>query len=259
MNYIDRWAVHQKNKAYYKKKPFSDKIVIFIHGILEGSMQFRNLGAIAYKEGYSIALLLLPGHGETGEAFAQANLDEWISYVDQYIYQRQQEYKHIILVGHSMGSLLAIGYAAHFPGKIDALVLLALPLVIKLKPRVIIGAIKIATGKIPKKDAYVIAECKAISVGKTKAYTYIKWIPRYIDLFILMVYTRKNLTNIKKPVLLIHSKKDEFVSLKTLKRVQNQIKDNHLLMLEDSGHFCYHHSDILKLESAFKRLLQDQE
>lgn len=258
MKYIDRWDIHQKNRPYYKKKPFSDKIVIFIHGILEGNMQFRNLGAIAYKEGYSIALLLLPGHGETGEAFAEANLDEWTHYVNDYIYQMQQEYNHIILVGHSMGSLLAVGYAAHFPGKIDALVLIAVPLIIKLKPRVMIGAIKIASGKIPKKDPYVIAECKAISVGKTKSYTYMKWIPRYIDLFILIAYTRKQLRKIKKPVLISHSKKDEFISLKSLKLVQQQLKNSSTVMLEDSGHFCYHSSDIMKLESAFKRFLQHQ-
>lgn len=255
MNYIDTWALHQENKSYYKKRPFSDKIVIFIHGILEGNMQFRNLGTIAYSEGYSIALLLLPGHGETGQAFAQSHLNEWTSYVNHYIYQMQQEYKHIILVGHSMGGLLAIGYAAHFPGKIDALVLLALPLVIKLKPRVIKGAIKIASGKISKRDAYVIAECKAISVGKTRAYTYMKWIPRYVDLFILMGYTRKQLRKIEKPVLMIHSKKDEFVSSRTLKITRNNIVNRQLIVLEESGHFCYHYSDILKLESAFKRML----
>lgn len=259
MKYIDRWTLYQKNKAYYKKKPFSDKIVIFIHGILEGNMQFRNLGAIAYKEGYSIALLLLPGHGETGEAFAKAQLNEWISYVNSYIYHMQQEYNHIILVGHSMGSLLAIDYAAHFPGKIEALVLLALPLTIKLKPRVIKGAIKIASGKISEKDPYVIAECKAISVGKTRAYTYIKWIPRYIDLFILMGYTRKQLKKLEQPVLMIHSKKDEFVSSRTLKITRSEIANRQLVVLEESGHFCYHHSDILKLESAFKKMLQSHQ
>ncbi len=258
MKYIDRWAVHQKNRAYYKKKPFSDTVVIFIHGILEGSMQFRNLGAIAYKEGYSISLLLLPGHGETGEAFAEVNLKEWIDYVNKHIYQMQQQYKHIILVGHSMGSLLAIGYAAHFPGKIEALVLLALPLAIELKPRVIKGAIKIATGKIPKKEPYVIAECKAISVGKTKGCTYIKWIPRYIELFILIAYTRKQLKKIKKPVLIIQSKKDEFVSLKAIGVIQSELSNSKTLLLEDSGHFCYHSSDIMKLELAFKRFLQEK-
>lgn len=256
MKYINRWDIHQKNRPYYKKKPFSDKIVIFIHGILEGNMQFRNLGAIAYKEGYSIALLLLPGHGETGEAFAETHLDDWIQYVNHYIYQMQQKYNHIIIVGHSMGSLLAASYAAHFPGKIDAMVLLATPLTIKLKPRVMIGAVKIAAGKISKKDPYVIAECKAISVGKTKSYTYIRWIPRYIDLLILIAYTKKQLRKIKIPVLIIHSKKDEFIASRTLKIVKQQLKNNNIVVLEDSGHFCYHASDIVKLELVFKRFLQ---
>ena len=258
MGYIDRWTLHRHQKEYYKKRPFSDTVVIFIHGILEGSMQFRNLGSIAYKEGHSVLILLLPGHGETGEAFAKAHMNQWIDYVNRHIHQMEKEYKHIILVGHSMGSLLAIGYAAHFPGKIKSLVLLALPLAIELKYKVIRGAVKIATGRFSEEEPYVIAECRAIGVGKTKDCTYIKWIPRYIDLFILISYIKKQLNKIKKHVLIIQSKKDEFVPVRVIRLIQKQFIASKIIILEDSGHFCYHHSDINRLESAFKQFLQEE-
>ncbi len=258
MHYIDRWTLHRHQKEYYKKRPFSDTVVIFIHGILEGNMQFRNLGSIAYKEGYSVLILLLPGHGETGETFAKVHLNQWVDYVNKQVQQMEREYKYIILVGHSMGSLLAIGYAAHFPGKIKSLVLFALPLAIELKYRVIKGAIKIATGRLSEKEPYVIAECRAIGVGKTKSWTYIKWIPRYIDLFILISYIKKQLNKIKKPVLVIQSKKDEFVPVRVIRLIQQQLSTSKIIILGDSGHFCYHHSDINRLEVAFKQFLQEE-
>ena len=208
MSYIETSSIKRTQKEYYKKRPFSDTLVVFIHGILEGSMQFRNLGVIAYNEGYSSLILLLPGHGRTGEAFAKARLGEWIDYVNKRIKKIEKEYKHIILVGHSMGSLLAVEYAAYFPGKIKKIILLALPTGIYIKPRVIKGAIKIATGKISSNEPYVIAECKAIGVGRTKLLTYLRWIPRYLALFILIHRPQKERKRIKNPDLVNRRRKD---------------------------------------------------
>ena len=251
--------IKKKQKEYYKKYPFADTIVIFIHGILEGSKQFRSLGNLAYKEGYSILILLLPGHGKTGEEFAKANLGEWIDYVNNHIKKMESEYRHIIIVGHSMGSLLAAEYVAYFPGKIKKLILLALPVGIHIKYRVLKGAIKIVRGKISEQEPYVQAEYKAIGVGDTKLLTYLGWIPRYLELFVLMIHTRKQFVKIKKPVLVIQSKKDEFIPIQVISFIQQQIKGVKILLLKDSAHFCYHHSDINKLEREIKKFIQKNE
>ncbi|MDD3038219.1 hypothetical protein [Bacteroides sp.] len=41
----------------------AQSIVIFIHGIVEGPNQFLHLMGIGSSAGYSVASLLLPGHG----------------------------------------------------------------------------------------------------------------------------------------------------------------------------------------------------
>lgn len=45
----------------------TDTIVIFIHGIVEGPAQFKDLMKLTIQHGYSAVSLLLPGHGGTGK------------------------------------------------------------------------------------------------------------------------------------------------------------------------------------------------
>lgn len=259
MKNSNKALIKKKQKEYYKKHPFADTIIIFIHGILEGSRQFRSLGNLAYKEGYSVLILLLPGHGKTGGEFAKANLREWVDYVNKHVREMEREYRHIILVGHSMGSLLAAEYVAYFPDKIEKLILLALPVGIHIKFRVIKGAIKIVRGKISKEEPYVEAEYKAIGVGNTRLLTYLRWVPRYLELFILIIHTRKQLIKIKKPVLVIQSKKDEFIPIQMINFIKQELDEAKIMILNESGHFCYHHTDINKIERGIKEFIQENE
>ena len=100
-----------------------------------------------------------------------------------------------------------------------------------------------------------IAECKAIGVGRTKLLTYLRWIPRYLELFILIHHSKKQLKKIKKPVLVIHSKKDEFIPMQAVETTKKKLRDVKVIILNESGHFCYHHTDINKLECSIKGFL----
>lgn len=251
-------------KEIYKAYPDSQQVVIFIHGIIEGPKQFRRLAEIAYEAGYSIYILLLPGHGGSGELFGITGYREWIRYTSWQIKIMKQKYKEVILVGHSMGALLALCEGASFPEQIRALVLLDTPLVIRVWPRVIKGAIKIAAGKGEVADAYTRAEYHAISVKQPTTWGYVRWAMRYIELLTLVRYARKQVPRIMKPTLVVFAMKDEFVSLKsrsylrlhlTHVKVKKQFNE---ILLKDSGHFCYHHEDLLQLEIAFKHFMMKQ-
>lgn len=253
-----------KGKEIYKVYPGSEAIVIFIHGILEGPKQFRRLAQIAYEEGYTVYILLLPGHGGSGEYFGITDYKAWVTYVSRQIVRMKKHYKHLILVGHSMGALLTICEGACFPNQVKALVLIDTPIVIRLWPRVVKGAIKIAEGKGELKDHYTRAEYRAISVRKPEKACYLEWVIRYLDLLSLILYSKKQIQKISQPMLLIFAKKDEFVSLKSIKYFKTK---RHTLsaerkltqiVLKDSGHFCYHHEDLLQLEAEFRIFVKNQ-
>ena len=53
----------------------TNTIVIFIHGIVEGPAQFKDLMKLTIQHGYSAVSLLLPGHGGTGKDFARSYIN----------------------------------------------------------------------------------------------------------------------------------------------------------------------------------------
>lgn len=257
----DRWKLlngHKtlNSKTYYKQHPMSKKVVIFIHGIIEGPKQFRSLGQIAYQAGYSIYILLLPGHGGSSNAFANTDFRAWTYYVSREIRRMKGLYEEIIIVGHSMGALFALCEAAVDGGKIKALFLIDTPLVVHLKPRIIKSSYKIMSGIVKPWENYTLSEYKAISVSKTHGLGYIKWLHRYIELLSIIRYTKKQISKVNVPLFLVFADKDEFVSLKSKNYFKG--KSAKYLYLMDSGHFCYNHSDLMKLEENYKIFLQER-
>lgn len=250
-------AVYQ-GKAIYKHHPKSKQVIVFIHGIIEGPKQFRHLAQIAYLAGYSTNILLLPGHGGSGRAFAGTSYKQWINYVTTQVKRMKRIYDEVLLVGHSMGALLALCEAAADENKMTALVLMDVPLKIHLWPRVVKGALKIGFGDIKPWENYTRAEYKAISVGKAPGWGYLGWVIRYCELFVLIGYAKKQILKVRKPMLVVFARKDEFVSLKS----RQYFRKNNLvvqeLILEDSGHFCYNYLDLIRLEKMFKMFIDEQ-
>lgn len=243
----------------YRRFPGSKRIVIFIHGIVEGPEQFRNLAWIAYNKGYSTYCLLLPGHGGNSSRFTNTPTMRWVSYVSAQIRKMSYFYKEIILVGHSMGALLCIDEVASNHYRIKKLVLIDVPLKIHLWPRVLKSAWKIIRRDIEPQDGYTVAQYRAmgVHVQPNEQVGWMKWLQKYIEVYILIRYTRKRLMKIKVPILAIFAEKDEFVSRKAKKELRRLDIPTKQLSLEDSGHFCYHESDLLLLEKSFGQFLDE--
>lgn len=247
--------VHQNNswsKSTYNHYPGSKQVILFIHGILEGPKQFRHLAQIAYEMGYSTQVLLLPGHGEKGGTFAKTSCKQWVLYVSEQIKYMKKQYDEVLIVGHSMGALLALCEMAAQDHQIIGAILIDPPIKIHLWPRVVEGIIKIITKNINPWEHYTRVTYHSISVYEMTSVDYLGAMIRYYELWILIQYTKKQIHKVQKPLLLIFAKKDEFVSLKSRRFFRNIQSFKQELILEDSGHFCYHHTDLMRLEKAFK-------
>lgn len=247
----------KSHKSIYKHYPGSNQVILFIHGILEGPKQFRHLAQIAYEMGYSTQILLLPGHGVKGRIFARTSYEQWVLYVSQQIKHIKKQYEEVLIVGHSMGALLALCEIATWNHQIIGAILIDPPIKVHLWPRVIEGVFKIRARAIKSWDHYTQAQYHALSVHEITFLDYLGGVMRYLELFVLIRYTKKQIHKIQKPLLLIFAKKDEFVSLKSRKFFENVDSVRQELILEDSGHFCYHHTDLVKLEEAFKVFLKE--
>lgn len=238
-------------------QPFSCEIagaktaVIFIHGILEGPYQFHGLSEKILDLGVSSFGLLLPGHGGSARQFAKSHRRQWVRYVDRQIDAISKRYPQIILVGHSMGTLLSLLACRKHPS-IIGVVCLATPLAVKVNLKGFICSLKVLTGRYSQEDDYVLASYRAWSISKGSWGDYLHWIPRYLDLFHLMYETKRELPSVRQPLLFIHCQQDEFVRGKTTKILKNKLRghDYELLELCESGHFYYRNDEGTQLEEA---------
>ena len=240
--------------AFENKK--SNTMVIFIHGILEGPNQFKEFTEIVHKEGFSYSAVLLDGHGKSGKEFGRSSKNKWLDTVEKEILKHKDNYENIILVGHSMGSLLSLLFTLKYKNKIRGLVLISAPLKVFVKFNMMISSVKVALGRIREEDILAKHAQKAFSVDRCSPTTYFTWIPRYVDLFNLIRISRKELKNIEIPTLIVHCKKDELVSCGSLKVYNNKLQNDYkVINLEKSGHFYYDEDELKVLLNEFKNFI----
>ena len=203
------------HKQTYKHIENSDTIVVFIHGFTESPSQFLDLINLVAKNGYSYLNLLLPGHGKTSKEFYKSGYKQWNNYVEKQIKEMEQIYKNIVLVGHSMGCLLAINLHLKNKYNIKGIFCINIPFNIRIDFKTFLSGAKIVLMPNHIKDDFTKTMKNRSSVSNRKAFQYIFWIPRYIDLFYLSYRTYFNVKNIKIPVIYLQSYYDGLVSIKS--------------------------------------------
>ena len=239
----------------FLENPEKKGMVVFIHGFMGSPRQFDNLAQSIHSQGYSVASLLLPGHGATVKEFSSSTAQNWQHHVCSEVEGFSRGYNSIYLVGHSMGCLLAINTAIRHSGHVRGLFLIACPL--KLKG-FSLQTLKIRLKQVfyrknhPMKSAYLAGS----SVPPSLSLIWRSAKPG-AELKKLMLITEKNLQNIRVPVTAIFSSADELVSmdsLEILKTGLNQVSFDSLT-LSDSLHAYYPEHEQSLIEGALFRCI----
>ncbi len=236
------------HKPYYALKKNSQTLVVFIHGILESPNQFNDFMTVL-DENISVVNILLPGHGGSGKAFAKSSMAQWKSHLHHTLSPLINEYESVILVGHSMGTLLAVDYATTYPKHVKALFLLAVPTRIRLTLNGALNSLKLGFNQMDDDDPILMAAKQAYSIEPTSLLTYLTWAPRYVELFIESYHTRTRLKHLTHPHDVIQSKHDEFVHPQSIRDFQDTAA---VTLLQDSAHFYYPPHDREHILQTFK-------
>ncbi|NLO48316.1 MAG: alpha/beta fold hydrolase [Clostridiales bacterium] len=221
---------------YHYKSEGSDTVVVFVHGI-EGSPAQFDYMIEKLNGAYSIENLLLPGHGFTKKEFSHSSMAEWQGYVDEKIKQLQNQYKHIILVGHSMGCLLSVQAAISYPQKISGLFLTCIPLCIRVSLPYLKRVLNLYAGK-NNNNEYRASVKKGNSVSCASFFGHLAGTPRYIELFKKIRLTRKTIGQLELPVMVVQSQYDEIVSFKSVDYIAH-MKNVKVLSAEGAGHVYF--------------------
>lgn len=241
------------HEPYIRLVPGADTAVLLIHGILGTPDHFADLLPLI-PEGISVFNLLLDGHGKGVREFSRTSMKKWETQVEAAVDFLLTTHKKVYIAAHSLGTLLAIQQAVKKP--VAGLFLLAVPIRLGLKPRVVATCWKVWRGRIRDTDLYTIAARNCCGVEQHKnLLLYLGWIPRFWELLIKIRKTQKLLPSLTVPGIACQSAKDELVSLASVSFLTTH-SDLQVTFLKDSTHYYYADDDLALLQQEFIKLLK---
>ncbi len=242
-----------EHKEYIRICDNSTTAILFIHGIVGTPNHFKEFVSLI-PSSFSVYNLLLDGHGRGVKDFSKTSMQKWESQVSTVVEQLSSTHDKIYIVAHSLGTLLAIEQAVKNK-VISNLFLLAVPLNLSLKPKMLINSLKVYFDKIYPDDLEALAAKKCYGIeNDNNPFNYIGWIPRFFELFSKIRKTRKIIVSLNTPCSTYQSKNDEMVSKRSIKH----LKQNSYITvneLKNSGHYYYDKADWNFLLSEFNKML----
>lgn len=226
-----------EHKEYKRIVPGADTAVLFVHGIVGTPNHFRDLIPLVQQvpENWSVYNVLLPGHGGTADDFAASSMKKWRNHVRSAFSDLAAQHKQVIIVAHSMGTLFAMQLALEFPQKIPLLFLLGVPLRPGVRLTMMRDSLLMVFGKLPPKHIL----WKAAGVTTTmKLWKYLRWVPRFLELFREIYVTEQVMCDLKVPCVAYQSQTDELV-MNWTRGVLQRSGVMEVRNLIDSTHFYY--------------------
>ena len=233
-----------------KNRSDTDVAVIFIHGFMGSPNQFADLADAVYDAGFAYSAILLPGHGGGIREFVKFGADDWQAHLQSEIEKIRRDYNKIILVGHSMGGLLALNACLIKENNISGVVLIATPLKVYLvSPKSV--SLKLHLLRLPKTDKVKSAYMKSTSVKTPKPFIYPPAIKTIREFYKLMRQTKKRLAEVSVPVCMFHSRRDETTSYRSSALLRERLCNTQstAFSLDKSWHAFYDGDDWAMVKS----------
>jgi len=214
-----------------------DTAALLVHGVFGSPMQFEGVAGALRTQGCGVMAILLPGHGGSAKDFYEVKTGQWQHAVAEAAAFLRQRYRHVYLIGHSLGGLLCIREAALHGA--SGLVLLSTPMRLKTGVRTLRISASVLWGDPARDDDFLKSYRLANSVSRGSLWQYVRWTPRMAELLLLMRKARRALPMVQPKVLIIQSRRDETVSQSSVRILERGLKPAaavEVLMLESSGH-----------------------
>lgn len=237
---------------YIRRSGTADTAVLMVHGIM-GSPRHFDCFLPLLPEQWDVYSILLEGHGGTLRDFNRASMAGWKTQVQGWVSRLASKYARVMVIAHSMGTLLTMQAAIAHAHKVKAMVLLAPPLRIRVRAALIPRALKVAFGRTDPEDPVEAATCRATSVApERRLWRYLGSLPHYVALFRLSRQCRGAQPEVPKLVFL--SGADELVSPRSGRELQPPAQQH---LLAGSGHFYYTPEELALMLEKTKAFLRE--
>jgi len=232
---VDR---HHENKPQHW---FGNKtICLLIHGFASGPQEMKFLGEYLKEKGFSVQSLLLAGHNQNPAALKDIQWENWEQQVRFEIESmKQQNYENIVVIGFSLGGLLALRTSLMPP--VDGIIAISpclyifdkslyfipLKLILKITAPLVPFIFRKANRKYYYQgqvfDRLIYDEIPVNAVGQ---------------LLMLADSTSSILDKIEKPLLLIQARNDKTVDPVSSEIIAHSVKSRNkkIMVLPKGGH-----------------------
>ena len=245
------------HKEYKRIIPRARAAILFVHGIVGTPNHFADFISLIPGD-VSVYNILLDGHGGSVRDFSHTSMQKWERQVRDAVDELTLSHTEVYIVAHSMGTLFAIDRAIENEA-IKGLFLLAVPLKIAPKPRMVANLCKVYFDKIKPDDVVAQAAKRCYGIAQDKnPFHYVGWLPRYFELFAKAKQTRARLSILQTPTVAFQSRRDELVSGKSAEMLQQNARVS-VVELKNSGHYYYASEDFSLLLSEFEKFINKRE
>jgi carboxylesterase len=208
--------------------------VLFIHGFTGGPFEVRPLvNFLKRKTDWQISLPTLPGHGLSLN-LRKVSADSWLMEAELALKNLQKEVDRVIVVGFSMGGLIAMYLALRY--RIDKLVLLSAAAKY-ISPRILMKEVRIMlakpiTKKYPPNTFYHMYEYKLTHTPLRAIFEFLR-IVRIIEPYYSLI---------KTPVCIVQGEKDGIVPFTTAEHLLKKLGSEKKEFIKSplgKHHICY--------------------
>lgn len=89
--------------------------ILLSHGYTATTAEVRPLAEFLHAQGYTVSGPLLPGHGTTPEEMNRCSWKDWYKAIEQAYHDLKARCEKVVVGGESMGGLLTLHLASHYP------------------------------------------------------------------------------------------------------------------------------------------------
>lgn len=213
--------------------------VLVIHGFTGTPDSMRPVVNTLHESGFTVLAPLLKGHGTTPEDCAKTNWQNWMDSVQKAYSDLQESCSKIFVCGLSLGALLSLKLACAYPQSISAIACLATPLYLRAWVRSVLPLVSYtplnALWKFQKKYKVDIKDPIAAQNFWNYNLMPLTCVTSIMD---LQSVVRNNLSAIKTPLLLMHSRHDSTAPYQSMNLIAAHVSSTitETVTLENSYH-----------------------
>ena len=223
----------------------SGKTLVFIHGLSDSLLYWEFL-ARNLKDNYQVLRVDLQGHGESKLENEEITLNTYVNDLNNLL--ERLNISKVNLIGFSLGSAVALSFAAKYPQKVDCLVLMsafykadntltdtlnqfknALEISVEEFYDVILPMVLCEEVIDANKEELELLKGMASQTANTEAYI------KAVDVC-LNLNAENDLPKIDVPTLILASSHDENSRLEMQKELSSKIKNSKLIVFDNVKH-----------------------